>query len=367
MESLGQHIKELLYNNDCVIVPNFGGFVANPHAASVNQLKSRIEPPFKEIGFNPRLTKNDGLLANAIKEAESISYETALNNIAAAVEEINFTVKSGKTFRLEEIGAFYLDSNQNLRFEAEKSTNFNLAFFGFEPVSVLGLKTPVQTITNETSEIPEAKETKVVPIQKTNKKWRNIAAVAACIPLLFYLLWVPFRIDHQSNQHQFQWASLNPYQELPCPTYEVRTDITPKIEIPEERKSVIEELALSNENYVSTSFFNEDNPNYNPNQLVTIELRNFPAEAVTTKVVYAFVPKSKTQRFYVVGGCFKEYTNANGMINSLRQQGFKAVLIDKKGALYRVGIEGANSKDQIVKVLDRAHSKGFTDAWVLKL
>ena len=140
MLDLSPHIKSLLFDHNCVIIPDFGGFVANPQSAKINQLKSRIDPPFKEIGFNPRIIKNDGLLANHIYHEKNISYEIAIQNITEVVEEIKSTVNAGKTFRMEEIGSFYLDSNKSLRFSAFNKINFNLDFFGFEPIQAISVE-----------------------------------------------------------------------------------------------------------------------------------------------------------------------------------------------------------------------------------
>ena len=36
-KSVSQYISDLLYTNDCVIVPNFGGFVGNRKSAELNK------------------------------------------------------------------------------------------------------------------------------------------------------------------------------------------------------------------------------------------------------------------------------------------------------------------------------------------
>lgn len=377
MKDFNRHIKTLLFDHDCVIIPNFGGFVANPHSAKINTLKSQIDPPFKEIGFNPRLVKNDGLLANHICTEKSISYELALNKIESVVDEINSTIKTGKTFRLNEIGSFYLDNNKSLRFSADKKSNLDLEFFGFEPIQAISIKkkrVEPKIISNTENEQKETLTTKIVSIDskktrvKQGSNWRNVALVAACIPLMLYLLWIPTRVDLRSDSVKFQLSDLNPYTESPCAFYEKRTSISDIIEFKSESdKNIFRDLANSNENYLKTSFFEKSSPNFNKNELITIELRNFPAEALSTKVIHAFIPSGKTNSYYVIGGCFKEYTNANNFINKLRNNGFNAVLLDRKNNLYRVGIEGRDSKEEIIQQLDRAKANGHPDAWVLRV
>ena len=74
---ISNHIFNLLQEHDCVIVPNFGAFVARNISAKISSDGSKIFPPNKEITFNKSLVKNDGLLINRISSSENISYEVA--------------------------------------------------------------------------------------------------------------------------------------------------------------------------------------------------------------------------------------------------------------------------------------------------
>ena len=77
---ISNHIFNLLQEHDCVIVPNFGAFVARNISAKISSDGSKIFPPNKEITFNKSLVKNDGLLINRISSSENISYEVADDN-----------------------------------------------------------------------------------------------------------------------------------------------------------------------------------------------------------------------------------------------------------------------------------------------
>ena len=53
MIELAQHIETLLLENDCVIVPGFGGFVAHYSPATRVKEENIFLPPTRTIGFNP--------------------------------------------------------------------------------------------------------------------------------------------------------------------------------------------------------------------------------------------------------------------------------------------------------------------------
>ena len=55
MKELSQHIETLLLENDCVIIPGFGGFVAHYASAQWVEEECIYLPPTRNIGFNPQL------------------------------------------------------------------------------------------------------------------------------------------------------------------------------------------------------------------------------------------------------------------------------------------------------------------------
>ena len=60
------HISELLYRHQCVVVPGFGAFLTEETSAKIDQNNNVFYAPKKLISFNANLRNNDGLLANKI-------------------------------------------------------------------------------------------------------------------------------------------------------------------------------------------------------------------------------------------------------------------------------------------------------------
>ena len=88
MIQLGRHIEILLLDNDCVIVPDFGGFVAHHVSARYDEDDHSWLPPMRTLGFNAQLRINDSLLAQSYVNAYDISYPEALRRIEDEVEEL---------------------------------------------------------------------------------------------------------------------------------------------------------------------------------------------------------------------------------------------------------------------------------------
>lgn len=87
MTELERHIAKLLLYNDCVIVPGFGGFMAHHIAASYDEKNHIFLPPTRTVGFNPRLTMNDSVLAQDYVSCYDLSYPEALKRIESEVDE----------------------------------------------------------------------------------------------------------------------------------------------------------------------------------------------------------------------------------------------------------------------------------------
>ena len=51
-KSVAHYISELLFLHDCVIVPEFGGFVGNKKSAYINPISGIIYSPSKQLLFN---------------------------------------------------------------------------------------------------------------------------------------------------------------------------------------------------------------------------------------------------------------------------------------------------------------------------
>ena len=87
MTELERHIAKLLLDNDCVIVPGFGGFMAHHIAASYDEKSHIYLPPTRTVGFNPRLTMYDSVLAQDYVSCYDLSYPEALKRIESEVDE----------------------------------------------------------------------------------------------------------------------------------------------------------------------------------------------------------------------------------------------------------------------------------------
>ena len=233
-----KYIGELLYRYECVIVPNFGGFVSNVVSATIDKTTQTFTPPSKLISFNINLSQNDGLLANHIAKSEKISYEEALNKIADEVSDWNVILMK-ETLELPKIGTLAYQDTQ-LVFEPYKTTNFLTSSFGLDTVK---------------SSLVFRKG-KVV-ITKTHK---TVAAVAAVLAIGWFGN-TAFNYTDVYNQYV---SSNNKEEEIQQATFNILkplSKVTVKIEEPV-IETVIEEVennTIVNFSIIAGAFKNPEN------------------------------------------------------------------------------------------------------------
>ena len=146
---LERHIEILLLSNDCVIVPDFGGFMAHHVDARYDGRDNMFLPPLRTIGFNPQLTMNDSLLALSYVEAYDISYPDALSRIAEDVREIRAELDINGKYELSDIGTLYLNSQGTYTFEPCEAGLLTPNYYGLDGFVMQPLKELGTSANNE--------------------------------------------------------------------------------------------------------------------------------------------------------------------------------------------------------------------------
>lgn len=132
--NLEKYISTLLYRHDCVVVPEFGAFIAQKMNAGYLSEKSVFLPPSKQIVFNPSLIKNDGLLIQEIAQSCGISFESAKDEVENAVQFWKNHLNINSNLVLPELGTISKDNNGLLNFTSSDQ-NYLLDSFGLDRVS----------------------------------------------------------------------------------------------------------------------------------------------------------------------------------------------------------------------------------------
>ena len=201
---LGRHIEILLLSNDCVIVPDLGGFMAHHVDARYDEEEQTFLPPLRTLGFNPQLKINDSLLALSYVEAYDISYPEAMQCIEDEVNELKMHLQNEGSYELNDIGTLTLNEDGNYVFSPCEAGILTPTLYGLGSFEMPRLKPAVVEVKQEE---PAEETAKMIGLERFNPtkveetddedcirikySWiRNTVAVAAVF-IAFFLAAVP--------------------------------------------------------------------------------------------------------------------------------------------------------------------------------
>ncbi len=195
---INNRISKLLLIQDCVIIPNLGGFITNYRPAQADFRGEKFIPPSREVVFNAKLSKNDGLLVNFVAEETGCSYFEALKQVRLFSEQCLLSLDKGEKVYFNQIGFLFQDVEQNIQFEPEKTVTFLPDAYGLSAFefSEIGQKIHSGNVHSKD------RKPKHAVIHRGRWKW-----VAAGIVLAAGLSAVPIYSCYNSN---FELSSLVP-------------------------------------------------------------------------------------------------------------------------------------------------------------
>ena len=369
-------IGELLLRYNCVIIPSFGGFVAKQASASIDYRNGLISPPKKSVLFNRQLINNDGLLIAELAVQNSIQYNEATNAVCEIVEKWNNQLRNGERITIDKVGFLFFDQEKNICFEQDRFFNLLLESYGLGKVHFL-TESDVQLVQKTTIEkaMNESEKTNAQPAivfdtekeaQKTlqaepvvlehpalkskTKVWRYVAA-ACFLPIAFYSFWLPMK----TNVLQSGVVTLNDFN--PFQKSQVATSVNAV------KEGTHQTMTFNLDNAISVV---NDKYNERPYNLAGDFdfITNYDASADVVETNNETPTVQAFSREYIVG-CFSSEENATKLIQSLKQKGVNAYILDVTNGLHRISAGGANSETELQAVISTAQAAG-QQGWILK-
>ncbi len=334
--NLYRYIKELLFIHDCVIVPGFGGFVADYRPARINHESNTIVPPGKEIRFNRSLAHNDGLLISYISEEKGIGYVDAKRIVNGFVNELNRKLEKGKNILFEEVGTFYYDRHENLQFEPDPSSNFLPDSYGLYEFAV----TPL-----EEYDVNKRIRKKFADKEPSKSKLRRkvLWRVAIAVPLLVALVVVPLKTD--LLKFRTNASSLNPISDV-----EVIDSNAEQAE-EEMQQTVREETVAGGEQL---------DENQEVIQPTPVDESDAADEGLGSET---FVPVE----YYIIAGSFRITGNAEHYRKQLAAQGYPSIIMEPVNGLHRVTLNSYPTKAEAITALaELRKDPSNKELWILR-
>lgn len=376
MTSLETLISNLLLQHNCVVIPSFGGFVAQRVPARFDEKTSSVHPPKKSVLFNKQLIANDGLLVQAYAVHSKLNFTEAEVEVRNQVAVWEKQLNEGNRIQIDKVGILFLDRERNICFEQDRFYNLLMQSFGLssvhfvsvEDVQALNTHQQIQEITHEKpvtdnterisiapiielvgEPVPvvehTAEEQKIIPVSKKRKPYLRYAAAAVALPILFYSVWIPMKTDVLESGI-ITSSDFNPFKKQEAATYQSSKELyqaetgnkKEKTQLPENVSTY--SYALDEDTYIPVKLKNSD-PNIEP---------------VTTISTTPTISNSG----YVIVGSYSTIENAQKQVDHLVSLGFTAEILQRDGKIRVTAGKG----NQFGTLKARLAEKGL-DCWLL--
>jgi hypothetical protein len=136
MGELAHHIEILLLENECVVVPDFGGFMTYYAPARRIEAEEIFFPPVRIVGFNPKLKMNDGLLVQSYAKKHNVSFSNAGEIVKKEVEELVSCLREKGKVDLPNVGEIRCGLYNTYEFIPYDNKVATPYLFGLEPFEI---------------------------------------------------------------------------------------------------------------------------------------------------------------------------------------------------------------------------------------
>lgn len=352
--SLSVYVTELLKTNDCVIIPDLGGFIANYVSSVSNTLGDQFYPPTKEIVFNGKLKKNDGLLVNYICEQEGVGYLEARKIVSEFVSECQFKLENGERVEFEQLGALLFDQNEHLSFEASQKGNVRMDAFGLESFHF-------PQLVNKYGHTPKPIFRDKEPEHQAHRK-PIVKYALLVLPILAAMYLIPKLIQHEpavmeptSNTASLSIADSPVSIHPDASSTSLSLQAEPKSDLPVTDKEVKEAVQFSE-------------------PMTVIEKKQEGAKIVSSEIPQPEKTIAQTivnepnanGKFHVVGGCFTVRENADKLAQQLIQKGYPAEVANLGKRFFRVSVQSFKTRKEAEEAMIKLfEAEPDADYWLM--
>lgn len=367
-------IGNLLLQHNCVVVPGFGGFVAQRTPARLDEASAIMRPPGKSVLFNKQLIANDGLLIQAYAVHSNIHFTAAEVEVRNCVSVWDKQLQQGHRVQIDRVGILYLDNERNICFEQDRFYNLLMESYGLgaihfvtvEDVQALNTHERIQTLTQPQAEttteapvialagnpIPVLEAVKeehtIAPLKKKKTPYLKYAAAACTLPILFYSFWIPMKTDVLESGvltfgdfnpfHQQQEGSYRPAKEKYSAVFAAKRE---RVTLPEN---------------ISVYSYQLDEDTYIPVKVKEGTTVSAPETPVSAPVQ----PATSGHSGWVIVGSYSTRENAQKQVDLIQSLGFHGEILERDGKI-RVSA-GNGSQFGTLKQKLAAHG---IEAWLL--
>ena len=153
IDLLSKMVKELILDDDKVVLPGLGCFVAEIVPAYFSDKGYTINPPYRKLYFRARPDEGDTLI-EFYARSNDVSYDVAERIIKDFISELKAVLHAKKVVVFPGLGRLRATKENNVFFIADEDLDIYPEGFGMEPIS---LKTHKETAAEVSAAVADLK------------------------------------------------------------------------------------------------------------------------------------------------------------------------------------------------------------------
>lgn len=340
MIELSQHIEVLLLENDCVIIPGFGGFVAHYASAARVEGENLFLPPTRSIGFNPQLKLNDGVLVQSYMTVYDTNFSDATKRIEKKVNELIATLHEEGVAELNNIGEIRYTIHNTYEFipyNHKITTPYLYGLDSFEMKELSALQLPKERVL-----VPKvvAKEKKRYEL----KGLRNAVAMIAAVALFFFTS-IPVENTSIENENYAQLLPMELFERI-------------------EKQSVAVTPVVMTQAKPTARVTSSKNHTASATPAVTRPIAVKEIKVAKETTAAPTKPIESNYHIIVAGGIAMK--DAEAMAQKLRSEGYaNAKALNKEGKVRVSILSYTTSEEATLQMLQLRKNEAYTSAWML--
>lgn len=359
VKDLSRHIEYLLWERDCVVIPDFGTFMVRMENARYIQEEDLYLPPYRSVHYVPEMKEDDGVLASCLTNLHHVNTSVAKKWISDFVESINMSLLTDGEFDLGTIGTLSRTDNGIIAFDSCEAGVNSPTLYGLDAFQFKRIPLALRNA--------QINDQKNITIRISRRAMRIVSSIAAILILVAMVI-VPTRgmMENPRFANVFSFQQL--WQEIDSSIHaqEIVTEevepvkktahkpvVAPKSVTTEQAKPEIQEQIKESEPIQETEIVAE------PKQTVNAT----PQEAVATPA-----PAPQTKYVIVLASAITE-TNADIYVEKLQKRGFENIQKLVKGNMVRVVMTGFSETEMAHEKARslREQDDEFKAVWVLTI
>lgn len=173
IDLLSKMVKELILDNDKVVLPGLGSFVAEIVPATFSDKGFTINPPYRKLYFRAKPDEGPAL-AEFYASSNKVNIDIAEKVIGDFVTELKSVLFTRKTVVFPGLGRLRATKENAVFFVADEDLDIYPEGFALEPIS---LKTHVETPAEVAAVVGSLKAMVDIPAAKEEEKSADVAAL----------------------------------------------------------------------------------------------------------------------------------------------------------------------------------------------